>query len=418
MRMSRASHRLACLLCFVATAAVPAAVAQSLTLGQALDRAAAANPALAAMAADSESIVARAELATLPPQLTLGSELENFAGSGALSGVESAEATLQVTRVLELGGKRAGRRSLGDAEIAQAGHSTASARLDLEQLTTRRFVEVVADQQRLALARERVTQAEDTRQEVARVVGNARNPETDLRAAEIVLADAGLDLEHAQHELSSARVTLAASWGATRPDFDTALPPVETLADAESFESLAKKLAASAMLRALDLESATAQAREQLARRGARPDVTLSLGVRRLEVLGDQALVMSASLPLGAPARSRLAAADSRAQLTAIDRRREAVAVELHQQLFELCQELGHARTEFTTLGESMIPKAEHALALASRGFDAGRFPFNVLSQAQVSLFELRRRRIDAAARHQIFQADIQRLVAAAKETP
>ena len=62
-----------------------------------------------------------------------------------------------------------------------------------------------------------------------------------------------------------------------------------------------------------------------------------------------------------------------------------------------------------------MIPKAQSALEIARRGFDLGRFPFLALSQAEATLFELRRRRIDAALHyHQIF-AEMQRLVAAAE---
>ena len=90
-----------------------------------------------------------------------------------------------------------------------------------------------------------------------------------------------------------------------------------------------------------------------------------------------------------------------------------APAAQTREIVFERHRELSHARDEIRVLTDSMIPRAEQALALATRGFDMGRFPFATLSQAQQSLFELRRRRIDAAARFQALFADIQRLVAA-----
>jgi cobalt-zinc-cadmium efflux system outer membrane protein len=118
-------------------------------------------------------------------------------------------------------------------------------------------------------------------------------------------------------------------------------------------------------------------------------------------------------MPLGSSTRARLAQSESRAAATAVAHRREAAELDAYQQLFEQYQELGHARAEFTTLGASMIPRAEQALALAQRGFDLGRFGFLALTQAQDTLFELRRRRIDAAARFHTLLADLQRLTAA-----
>jgi cobalt-zinc-cadmium efflux system outer membrane protein len=415
MKILRASALLACLSCV--GAAAPAHAGDVLTLGRALERAVSANPLLAAHAADTEAAHARAEREALPPQLILGADVENVAGSGEMRGFDAAESTVQLTRTLELGGKRAGRRALGDAEVALAGHAQATAGLDLRSLITRRFVEVVADQDRLALAAERVELAARTRAEVARVVERARNPETDLRAAEIALADAELEHEHAEHELRAARVTLASIWGERRPVFDRAVLAFDSLPEPESFDDLAARLPASATLSALKLEAESASARERLALSQRRPDLLLSLGVRRLESLGEQGLVMGFSMPLGTGSRAKLALSESRAHGRAISLRREAIEAEAFQQLFEHYQELGHARTEFQALDESMIPKAEQALTLANRGFELGRFPLITLTQAQERLFDLRRRRIDAAARYHILLADMQRLVAAV-ETP
>ncbi len=409
MKILRASIALACL-----SLSLPG-IADDLTLGRALERATAANPALAAFAAETDAARTRATRESLPPPLILGADIENVAGNGELRGFDNAESTVQLSRTLELGGKRAGRRALGDAEVAQAGHALASAGLDLRSLTTQRFIEVAADQERLALASERVSMSQRTRTEVARVVEHARNPETDLRAAEIALADAELDREQAGNQLRAARVTLSSTWGIRQPDFDRAVLQLDSLPELETFDAIAARLPASASLHTLGLEAEVAAARERLAASLVRPDLTLNLGVRRLEAFGDHGLVAGVSMPLGSGSRSRLAIAESRALSTAVARRREAVEAETYQQVFEQYQELGHARGEFQALTVSMIPKAEQALKLAERGFELGRFPFGSLVQAQETLFELRRRRIDAAARFHTLLARMQRLVAAAE---
>jgi cobalt-zinc-cadmium efflux system outer membrane protein len=415
MTFLRAGLRPALLHAFACCASL--AHADTLTLQQALERATASNPSLAAQAAETESAGARAARESLAPPVMLDTEVENVAGSGQLRGFDAAETTVSVSRLIELGGKRAGRRALGDVESALAGNALVNARLDLRKLTTQRFVEVVADQERLALAGERETLAERTRREVERVVGHARNPETDLRAAEISRADAELEREHAEHELRAARVALAATWGARDPDFAAVSMPLLTLPEPEPLEALAARLPASAALRGAKLASEAAAARARLAGSETRPDLRLSLGVRHFQAFGDQGLVMGISLPLGTAARGRLALSESRARFTAAERWRESLEVETYQQLYERYQELGHARTEFEMLEKNMIPKAEQALALATRGFEAGRFPYLVLTQSQQTLFELRRRRIDAAHRYHTIFAETQRLVAAA-ETP
>jgi cobalt-zinc-cadmium efflux system outer membrane protein len=410
-------HRIAgrWLACLLMATAGPCAVAEPLTLARALERVAASNPSLAAEVAQVDSVRVRAERQAMAPPFTLGAEIENFAGTGELHGFDSAESTLQLSRVIELGGKRASRRVLGEAEIAQADHARMIARLDAFSLATQRFAEVVADQERLALANERVQLAGRTRQEVERVVHGARNPETDLRGAEIALAEAELEREHAEHELRAARVTLASTWGARHADFDRAVLPLDQLAEPEAFDVLVSRLPGSSALRALNLEAEATIAREQVVAAESRPDLTLSLGVRRLEAFGDQGLVMAMSLPLGTASRARLSQAEARADSTSLAYRREAVAIDHYQQLFEHYQELGHARTEFHALTQSMIPKAHQALALATRGFELGRFPFISLAQAQQAVFELRRRRIDAALRYHTLFARLQRQVAAAE---
>jgi outer membrane protein, heavy metal efflux system len=397
--------------------ALPGQAAEPLRLEDAIARAVAANPALAAESAELDAARARAQHNALPTPYVVGGDLENVAGSGALSGVRSAETTLRVGRTIELGGKRSARISLGDAEVARQQHTANTARLEIESRTRTRYIEVQADQARLQAAREQVALAERTRREVAGWVAAARNPESDLRAAEIAVAEAELAREHAEHELASARLTLAASWGAFSPDFDqvdgdlTPLPPVEP------FEALAGRLPESPAQRAARLDADRIAARRRLAEASAKPDLQVSLGVRRLEALDDQGLVMSVSVPLGTRQRAAFSVAEADAELAALDARREADRIERYQALFETYQELLHARTEYESLRTKMLPKAEQALAFTRRGFEAGRFSFVSVAQAQKTLFDLRKRSVDAAARYHTLLIEVQRLAAVAPET-
>jgi cobalt-zinc-cadmium efflux system outer membrane protein len=390
--------------------------AESLRLEQAVARALASNPALRAEAAELQAAQARAAQLRLATPYTFGADLENAGGTGSLSGLESAEATLRLSRVLEMGGKRQARQAMGDAEVRQQNNAADAARLDIATRTTVRFIEVLVDQRRLQQAGTRLELALRTRDEVEAWVSAGRNPDSDLLAAQIAVADAQLEQEHAEHELAAARVTLSASWGVLEPDFPAVEGNLDELPQVEAFETLAAQLPATPEQRAALLEGETLAARRRLALADATPDVTLSLGVRRLEALDDQALVVGLSVPLGARRRSGIAAAEAEARLSAVEAHREAALFERHQTLFTVYQELNHARTEVETLRANMLPRAEQAVALSRRGFEAGRFSFAALAQAERTLFELQQRLLEGATRYHTLLAEVERLAAAAPE--
>ena len=124
----------------------------------------------------------------------------------------SAETTLRIGRVIELGGKREARQTLGQAELREQEHQATKTRIDMASSTTARFIEVLARQQRLTYAE--AYQASGAHPSRGCSVGKAaRNPESDLQAADIAVAEAQLNRESAELELASAKMTLAASWG-------------------------------------------------------------------------------------------------------------------------------------------------------------------------------------------------------------
>ncbi|MGD9584642.1 MAG: TolC family protein [Lysobacterales bacterium] len=394
-----------------------ASAAEPLRLEDAVARALASNPSLTAEAAQLQAVQARSQRESLPPAFTIGGEVANVAGNGSLQGVDSAETTLSIGRVIELGGKRAARQMLGKAEVREQQHRAATLRIELSSLTASRFIAVLAKQQRLEYAEDRVRQSDRTRGEVAAWVTAARNPETDLQAAELALAEAELDRETAEHELASARMTLAASWGALTPDFGALAGDLQTLPTVEPFETLALRLATTPDLWASRLQADTIAARRRAAAAGAQPDLSLNLGVRRFEAFNDQGLVMSIALPLGNRLRSGYSVTQADAELAAVEARREAARFERHQALFERYQEFRHARTEVESLRARMLPIAERALATTRHGFEAGRLSFLALAQAQKTLFELREREIAAASRYHLLFTEVKRLTASAQET-
>lgn len=381
---------------------------------QAVARTLAHNPAVRAGHQTLVATERQADLAGLPPAWVVGADVENVAGTGAVAGVQSVETTLRLGRVIERGGKRDARRAAGAIDIERSRNALEQTRLELATETTRRFVEVLADQARTAVAAQDLALAHELTATVSRWVQAGRSPESDLSLMQIAEERAEIEVEHASHELASARVSLAALWHAIELDADKVAGNLFELPAVPSYGALLSRLPDNPLLRGLALDTRAAQARERMAAANAKSDITMHVGVRHLSTFDDTALVAGISIPLGSAKRSALSVARSAAETEATDARAQAQRMDVRQRLFSTYQELLHARTAFEAHRDRMIPKAESALALTRKGFEAGRFSFVALSQAQRTLLELRHAQIDSAVRYHILLTDIERMTVAA----
>jgi len=386
--------------------------ASSLTMNEAVDRAVAGSPALGAERAAIDAAEQQARLDSLTPPMTVGGEMENFAGTGDHSGFDDAEFTLRVGKTFELGGKREARQALGASKVALQGNELERRRLDVTTQAKHRFLEVVAQQSRLTLAEQESALARETREAVAYRVKRGASPEADLPLADLAVARAELEQEDAEHELESARVALSVLWGERSPSFARAAGSVDTVPDLPAFESLTQRMESNPDQQMFALEAARLDAQRRSAEASRKPDLSGTLGVRRLEAFDDQALVMSIAMPIGLGQRSDLALARGRAELESLEGRRKAVELERYQELFAWYQELRHARHEFEALRDRMIPAAERALELARRGYDEARYSFLQVAAARNVLHSLHRDRIAAATRYHRLLADIERATA------
>lgn len=394
------------------------APAESLTLRAAIARTLQHHPSLRSDAAQAEALRQQANVDGLAPPLTFGAELENVVGTGAVSGINGAETTLRLGRVVELGGKRQARRDRTLAEVDRQQNVLVKRQLDLAAETTRRYVAITQGQLALALAERQVKLARETRAAVHSRFDQGVVPEADLVPTEIAVARAELLEEHARHELLSARFALATLWGSTAPEDIESTGALLDLPPVPDFQTLATRLEQTPDVATYALELAKIDADRTLARASGRPDLSFTAGVRRLEALDDQAFVLSFSMPLGTGSRATPAIARADAEAEAVEARREAALQEARKLLFERLQELRHARTEVEALGERMIPAAQRGLALTRTAYENARYSALQLTQAQATLLELEQSQLAAAARYHLLLTDIERATAAAGATP
>jgi len=358
------------------------------------------NPRLIGPVAEADAAQARIDQARLRPNPQLSIEMEDFAGSGAFSGLQSSEYTISIGQQFELGGKRGARIQAAQALANAAGTRTDLARADLALLVRYRYLGAVSAQAKLVLATEIV----DRNRELARIaralVEAGREPPLRAMRAQAALAEAEADKEAARAASMAARTALSALWSdqpvaqATPATFPAIAIPVGEIG-AEG--GLSYRLVRD------EREAARAMIRRE--RSMGVPDPTFSAGVRQFEESGDTAFIVGVSIPLPFSNRNQGNVQAAEAELRAVTAREAVVLAELRQRIAQAQSDYLAAVARVETLSQASLPQAEEALRLVQIGYRAGRFPLiEVLNTAEArdairaSLIEAEETRGRAAA--------------------
>jgi cobalt-zinc-cadmium efflux system outer membrane protein len=381
-----------------------------LTLGRAVQAALARNPELVASEYDLKAADARIAQAGLRPNPEVAVELENFAGNGAVKGVDALETTLSLSQVVELGGKRALRQERAERDRDVVTIERQAQQMDVLADVAQRFIELVAAQNRLDLAVSARELAQRSLDAISARVQAARSPELERSRARIAVTRAQLEEQQAQSELRGLRQALAALWGSSAPAFSRASADLFALESVAPFEELVRRLERNPDFVRFASESRLREAELKLARAQARPDVTFGVGVRSLQEGHDQALVAGFSMPLPVFNRNQGSIREAEVRLARSDAQRNAAFLRAQAAVFRLYQQLQASRARMETLRAEALPQAQQALDQTQFGYDRGRFSYLELATAQQELLNLRASVIEAAADYHRTLAEIERL--------
>ena len=389
-----------------------------LTLNQAIINVLEHSPMLKAADYESQAAAARIRTAKQSSRYRGSLELENFAGSGLFNGVDALETTLSLSKVLELGDKAKLRGDVSSNKAMLLRNEHDSKRLDLLAETTKRFIDVVTNQQRLSNANNSITIAKRTKQLVERRVKAGKSPTAELRRTEIALARSRLELEHAKHKLEASRMKLVTLWGempqsAAYISFTTAEADLFKFEPLESFESLVTLLKNNPDLIRFATEKRMAQARTLLAKSAGQSDLEITGGLRHFKTSDDAALVLSLNIPFGSSSRAKSNVHESEIMAQRQPLIYQQQRLTLYATLFELHQEVKHASDAVSALRKNIIPQAKQALKDYEKGYAAGRYSFFELTEAQKLLLELKLEAVIAASDYHRYYIEIDRLTGA-----
>jgi cobalt-zinc-cadmium efflux system outer membrane protein len=241
------------------------------------------NPELAAFSFEMRAAEARALQAGVLPNPAFSVELENVAGTGSTTkGVRAIETTLQLSQLIELGGKRAKRIRLAGFERELTGWDYEVKRLEILTEAKKSFVDVLATGERLAFTTDLLRLAEQVQRTVAaRVQAGKVSPIEETRTR-VAVSTARLQVQQARNIHAAAKKRLAASWGSTTPVFEGVSGSLDTAAPLPSLEALTARVQMNPDIARWASEMEARRAQVEVARSKAMPDLTVSGGVRYL----------------------------------------------------------------------------------------------------------------------------------------
>ncbi len=383
----------------------------ALSLQQALSRALMRNPKLAAVSWEWRARDAAALQAGLLPNPALRFDLENFIGTGILSGTDAAEATLSLEQRFETAGKRQKRKKAAMLEQALTGWDYETLRLDLFTDVTQIFIEVLGDQEKVALAKDLLDLASQVADVVTRRVEAGKVSPVEAIKTDVALSSAKINLNRAERELVASRLALAAMWGSKQARFKSVtgqLAPEESI---PSFEQLIARLSQNPELARWDTELAQRNAVLDLEKAEAIPDISLSGGFRQFNETDDSALVGGISIDLPFFDRNQGNIRVARVQILKAEASRRAARLRLRTDLAQAHRILATTHSEAKGLKNDLLPGAKKAFEAVREGYRLGKFNLLDVFDAQRTLAEARAQYLQTQIDYQKSVADVERII-------
>ena len=408
------------LVCFILNGQFPPTQAQAeaetinnnLTLSTALKRAIEQHPSLKLFDFRDTALSGQLELANLKPAYELGLEAENFSGADEFRGVDAAELTVSLSSVVEMGDKRAARRGIISNSRAVLDAQRQVESLALLGEVTRRYVDVLAAQERVSLAKEADELANQTLIIVRERADAGATPDAEVKRAQAAASQAHLMLQSARQQLGYLKVALAALWGETSPKFATIDGDLFHFGADIDFEMLYAKVEMNPAIQIFAAEERLKEAEVRLAQTQLKADISWSVGVRRFQESDNSALVAGFSMPLFSSKRSAGAVSIALAQRNEIPVQKELAVLNMHTQLFRAFHNRKQAILTAKELRNTIIPALEEALQEIQTAYQRGRYGYLEYVSARQELLSAKRTLIESASSALTYGAEIEQLTA------
>ena len=420
LKIARLTNHL--VLCIAVLLLSPSVLAQkpeqenTLTLASAIKRSLAKNPTFKVFTLRQISLDGQQQTQALTPAYQLGFEVENFAGSGELQGFDSAEFTVSLSSVIEMGGKRDARMGIGSHRSAMLAAENKITALNLLAEVTRRYIGVLTAQEDLILANKATQLAEEALVAVEKRTQAGSTPKAEIKRAMAVVGNTRLIAATKTQQLSASKFSLALlwneKWNERSPSFSTVAGNLYHFYDDITFEKLYAKVKQNPAQLAFASEERLKSAQLRLAKSQSSTDIQWTLGIKQLQDVGDTALVAGFSVPLFSSSNNTGAIISAQAERDEVQARKATALLQLHNQLQQAYSSRKQAIYTANNLRKIIIPLLEEALAETKIAYQRGLYSYLDYLSARQELLNAKQALIASASAALLFGADIEQLIA------
>ncbi len=387
--------------------------AEVLTLNQALSLAFSRNPDLLASLIEIKAREALVLQSRLLPNPEFNLEFENFYGNKEFRRFDAAESTVTLSQPILLGGKISKRVELAARELELSEWDYRAKRLDLVAEVSKAFIDVVIEQDRLALTEELVRLAEEAfRTASARVQAGKVSPIDETKAS-ATLSLTRIEVERAKRSLEAARKRLSATWGSPLADFKKVEGRLDIDPSIPTYEDLSSRVPINPDIARWDDEIERRKAALKVERAARFPDIVLSGGIRRLNETHASAFIMGMTIPLPIFNRNQGGILEAEKRLSKAGEEKKAAILKAQTALSETYQALSTSFLEAKTLRDSVLPALQSAYDAVHEGYSYGKLGYLDVLDTQRTLFESKVKYVETLAAYQKSKADVQRLTGA-----
>ncbi len=373
----------------------------------------------------------------LNPSSALGFGLERDRTSYSSGVFDSAEITLSLSQLIELGGKRMKRVRLAQNEERVTNMDYEVVRAEVLSSAARAFYDVLLRQNGLEMAISFTQFAEEAHAITqARVQAGKIAPLEETRS-DVELQRVQLETVHAKHALDAARIWLAAHWGSTTPHFGKVLGSLNVPARPEDMDRFLSRIEDSPDVQRWTAERERREAELRLERAIARPNITVSAGLRstgsggrtRTTAFGlssidgarlsrgsragandrELSFLVGISVPLSLFHRNQGRIREAEYAVAQLSDQERALRIRLRAAVSAQWQVLNAAYDEIRTLEESILPKARQAFEATEEGYRQGKFGLLDVLLSQRALFDTKKQLLDTFARHYAAKVEMER---------
>ena len=383
-------------------------LAGPITLAQALQMALLQNPGLQAFSYEVRAREAQALQAGLVSNPRLNVEVENVGGSGNFNSFDQSETTVQLSQLVELGGKRHLRKNSADLSKELAGWDYEVKRLEVLARVSQSYIHVLKAQQLIALADERVQLAQKFLDAVVERIQAGKVAAIEKIKMEVALANMQIEEEQAKLELENARRKLSVLWGETEPKFDSAQGDLFSVPD--KVLKTIPTLSANPRLSKWSTALSHRQAELDVENSKTIPDLTLSGGFRRLEETGDNTMIFGVTVPLQWFNRNQGSIAKAQHRLSKTQEEKKAETLKMKETLMQAYGEVSFSHAKVISIKTEVLPGARKALNAISEGYRFGKFSLLDVLDSQKTFFQVRSQYLDALVNYHNAVTDVERL--------